>query len=274
MNKTLILVISILISMDITFAQNKDSITIRTIQESDLKSEYLIAVYKNFQRTFFLDLPIDFKRASSQKIDSIHESYRLKRIALRYTGYPYRDKNSPFVVNYDRRNKKRYDRDTQISYLFNKTTGEYMMGTMFAWSGDHIVAKMWLTTFDFSGNLIDYLPISNWYYSNPEMRIIESQINKDFTVNVQRLDFPDNDSIIIPNEGRNVQLIENLKGQRIDSKYQITTEGKFLKLEEIRYQPQIYTSAMLFNDSILIRKRGERELSRKSYTKDQKLKQK
>lgn len=53
MNKTLILVISILISMDITFAQNKDSITIRTIQESELKSEYLIAVYKNFQRTFF-----------------------------------------------------------------------------------------------------------------------------------------------------------------------------------------------------------------------------
>ncbi len=274
MNKTLILVISILISMDITFAQNKDSITIRTIQESDLKSEYLITVYKNFQRTFFLDLPVDFKKASSQKIDSIHESYRLKRIALRYTGYPYRDKNSPFVVNYDRRNKKRYDRDTQISYLFNKTTGEYMMGTMFAWSGDHIVAKMWLTTFDFSGNLIDYLPISNWYYSNPEMRIIESQINKDFTVNVQRLDFPDNDSIIIPNGGRNVQLIENLKGQRIDSQYQITTEGKFLKLEEIRYQPQIYTSAMLFNDSILIRKRGEKELSRKSYTKDQKLKQK
>ena len=87
---------------------------------------------------------------------------------------------------------------------------------------------------------------------------MEAQINKDFTVNVQQLNFPENNYIIqFDSIKRNFIHLDNLKGQRIDTKYQIMPDGKFKKLEEAYYQPQIYTPDMLKSNETLIRYRRE-----------------
>ncbi len=68
---------------------------------------------------------------------------------------------------------------------------------------------------------------------------MEAQINKDFTVNVQQLNFPENNYIIqFDSIKRNFIHLDNLKGQRIDTKYQIMPDGKFKKLEEAYYKPK------------------------------------
>ena len=171
-------------------------------------------------------------------------------------GTSYRISNSPFYANLDKRDK-RPPIETVLS-LIEDTNGKYIMGIVRTWSALHDMDKHWLVTFNFAGAIIDYIPICEWPGTCSKARTMEAQINKDFTVNVQQLNFPENNYIIqFDSIKRNFIHLDNLKGQRIDTKYQIMPDGKFKKLEEAYYQPQIYTPDMLKSNETLIRYRRE-----------------
>ena len=87
---------------------------------------------------------------------------------------------------------------------------------------------------------------------------MEAQINKRFYGECSTVELPENNYIIqFDSIKRNFIHLDNLKGQRIDTKYQIMPDGKFKKLEEAYYQPQIYTPDMLKSNETLIRYRRE-----------------
>lgn len=248
MRKKLCLVLFVLISANIIVAQNntvKDKI-FRSIGISEIQSEYFRKMYGYFQSEGFLKLPAYFDKGLMKYL----EENNLDRMGI----YPYRHTNgeSPFYVNISKTDKERYHKETFVPYLYNETNGNYVLGVIEALSEDHIAIKDWLVTFDFFGNLIDYIPIHEYI---GDVCTNESQINSDFTVNIQRLDFPDNDCFI-----KDFKPLDNLKGQRIDTNYEITTDGKFKKLNEVRYQPQIYPPATLLDRKVNIRDRGERKM--------------
>lgn len=268
MAKTLSLAISVVISMNIAFAQNRYDVT-SLVKASEIKNKELQRAFLSFQQRAFLKLPVNYD-ASFFRFDDyipLREQMKAKR-DINPTGY--KDINSPFYVNLDRRDKTRNDDETNIS-LIKETNGHYIWGIVSAISYDHYTTKAWLVTFDLSGEMIDYLPVGEW----PGMlaRTIEAEINEDFTVDVQQLDFSDYDCIIRI-DSLISKFIDNLKGQRIDTKYEVTPEGKFKKLEEIRYQPQIYTPEILLESykslsgldyKIFIRQRKEKKVGETKY---------
>ena len=71
-------------------------------------------------------------------------------------------------------------------------------------------------------------------------------------VDVKQLSFPNNDCII-----EKEVLVNDLKGQRFDRSFIITTEGKFKKTKEVCFLPQIYSDTTLLDKTILIHQRGE-----------------
>ena len=245
------LVLFILISMDMTSAQNLNTKerTVRTIHLNEIKSEKFKGIYEYYQASGFLKLPINFDR-----------NYRRYLVqndleGMRPHPYQYANNESPFYVNVDKKDKKWNKKDSRIC-LFNQTNGNYIVGVVMAVSPGYEAVKRWLVTFSFSGEVIDYIPI---YVNFVQASAVESQINRDFTVDVYRIDFPGNDYII-----KDYKPLDNLKGQRIDTKYQITSDGKFEKISEVRYQPQIYSPEMLLDKTINIRERGEKPLNKQN----------
>lgn len=246
MKKILNSILFILISVNITVAQNINNLELkpnRIIKMSDIVGVEFQKTYYSFKNNGFLKLPIKYDRNFMAYLRS--KNFRIRP-------YPYRDSNSPFYVNVNRLDKSHNDIETKISHLFDETNGNYILGIITAISGDHNAIKNWLVTFNFSGGLIDYIPIGELFGNR--IRTIEAQINDDFTVNVQQLVFPDNDYII---EG--AVPISNLKGQRIDSSYKINANGKFQKLNEVRFIPQIYSPDTLLDKNINISQRGEKK---------------
>lgn len=246
MTKFIGLAISVLISINLAIAQNnalKEN-NFHSIEISEIQSVKFKKIYEYFHDVGFLVLPAYY--------DMDSEEYRKKNKLDGVRPYPYSYSNgaSPFNVNINKKGVKRNTKMTVISFLYNETIGDYILGVIMSATEEWTATKWWLVTFDFFGNVIDYVPIREFI---GDVRTIEAQINKDFTVDVQRLNFPDNDCIIKDNE----QPLENLKGQRIDTKYEMTTDGKFKKLNEVRYESQIYSSTTLLDEKVNIRDRGE-----------------
>ena len=246
MRKKLSLILFVLISANIVVAQNNTvkEKAIRSIEISEIQSESFKTMYTYYQSEGFLKLPAYFDRSFKKYL----KANNLDKIGF----YPYRQSKGelPLYVNINKSSKERNDKETFVHYIYNETNGNYILGVIETISGDHIAIKDWLVTFDFSGNLIDYIPIHEYI---SDVCTTEAQINKDFTADVQRLDFPENDCII-----KDFKPIDNLKGQRIDTKYEITTDGKFMKLNEVRYQPQLYPPSALLDRKVNIRDRGEK----------------
>ena len=249
MIKVLSLVLFVLISMDITSAQNFNTKerAIRTIHLNEIKAEKFKGLYEYYQASGFLKLPINFDRD--------YRRYLVQNDleGMRPHPYQYDNNESPFYVNVDKRDKKGNKKDSRI-FLFNQTNGNYIVGVVLAISPGYEAVKRWLVTFSFSGEVMDYIPI---YVNFVQASVVESQVNRDFTVDVNRIDFPGNDYIV-----KDHKPLDNLKGQRIDTKYQITPDGKFKKLSEVRYQPQIYSPDMLLDKTTNIRERGEKSLKK------------
>lgn len=246
MNKKINLVLFILISVNIAVAQNINNVELkpnRIIKMSDIVGVEFQKAYYSFKNNGFLKLPIKYDRNFMAYLRS--KNFRIRP-------YPYRDSNSPFYVNVNRFDKSHNDIETRISHLFDETNGNYILGIITAISGDHNAIKNWLVTFNFSGGLIDYIPIGELLGNR--IRTIEAQINVDFTVDVQQLVFPENDYII---EG--TVPVNNLKGQRVDSSFKITADGKFQKLSEVRFLPQVYSPATLLDKKVGIAQRGEKK---------------
>jgi hypothetical protein len=243
MKKNLSLVLFVLISTNITIAQTNSKSVLssnRIIGVDDIKNKNFRKIYQNFQTNGFLKLPVVFNREFNRTVGRRPRSYSL------------RNNNEPFFVNVNKNDKSRNDKETAMSYMFNETNGNYVIGIVTAISGDHNAVKNWLVTFGLSGNVIDYLPIGE-SFSGGRIRTIEAHIRENFTVDVQQLNFPDNDYLI---EGE--IPVNNLKGQRIDRSFKITAGGKFQKLNEVRFQLQAYQPSTLLNKAILISQRGEK----------------
>lgn len=251
MMKIFSLILFVLISMNNALAQSsqvKVNSNIRKVQKSELKSDEFKKVYQYFQDLGFLKLPANY--------DKNFRAYKARNNLIGVNPYPYSRLNNgqnPFFVNENKKNRIINDKETRIS-LFDETNGNYIMGVVLARSGGNIALKEWLVTFSFTGKIIDYIPI---HEDIVNACTAEAIINQDFTVNVNRIDFPGNDYIV-----KDHKPLDNLKGQRIDTKYQITPDGKFKKLSEVRYQHQIYSPEMLLDKTTNIRERGEKPLKK------------
>lgn len=242
-----------LINMTSVIAQNsqvKMNSNVRKLQKKELISDRLKDIYYSFQQRGFLKLPANY--------DKNFREYVMRNNLMGVNPYAYSYLNNgqyPFFVNVNKKNKKQNDKATTIS-LFDETNGNYIMGVVTAIAPGYEARKRWLVTFNFSGKIIDYIPIlevvgSAW--------ISEALINQDFTVDVNCIDFPGNDYIV-----KDQKPLDNLKGQRIDTKYQIAPDGKFRKLSEVRYQPQIYSPDMLLDKTTNIRERTEKQLNKQN----------
>lgn len=216
------------------------------VRYDDIHCPYFKKVYKayiaqaNYNLPFFLDKRMDFSYMRKNKI--------------RPVAYHYIDKESLFYVNIDKSNKQVNSDETQITYVFFDTNGDYILAVISNMSDDHLVSKFWLVTFDLWGKMIDFIPINICY--SYDIQPLEGEISKDMKVDVYELDFPDNERIY---DVENSKPFNNLRGQRIDRHYQITTEGKFNLLRTVRYEPQIYTPEMLM-DKTCIFQRNEKPL--------------
>lgn len=209
------------------------------------------AVLQYFQENGMLKLPVNYDNSFRKKLKELRRS---KKIATRV--YPYPIKNSPFYVNVNKKDTAHNDNETRIHYLFEESNGNYTLGIVDAISGDHNAFKNWLVTFNQWGEPIAYIPIKELFINR--VCVIEAQINADFTVLVRELTFPGYDCIV---DVKTFQPLENLKGQRIDRTYKITPEGKFELTKEVKYQPQIYTPAVLSDRNRLISEGGEKPIN-------------
>lgn len=246
------LVLFILISMNNVIAQSsqvKVNSNVRKVQSNKLISNDFKKVYLYFQDLGFLKLPANYDRQ--------FRYYMIKNNLTKINPYPYFLVNNgqfPFYVNVNKKNKKQNDKETSVR-LFDEANGDYVLGVVQAISGDHIAMREWLVTFSFSGKVIASIPIRDMVVHGAYTT--ETVINQDFTVDVYHIDFPGNDYIV-----KDHKPLDNLKGQRIDTKYQITPDGKFKKLSEVRYQPQIYSPDMLLDKTTNIRERNEKRLNK------------
>ena len=176
--------------------------------------------------------------------------------------YWYEIIGTSFYANQNRKCKKQTDEDSFLS-LFKESTGDYILGELFVAQGGWLSGKCWLVTFDLKGKLIDYLPIYEWG-SCDGAPVIEGELHTDFTVSIQQLHFPGYDYIarfepIISYDRYPDELI----GQRIDSEYRITPQGKFEQTSEILYKPQDYAEIFRTFDEehpVAIRQRNEQRL--------------
>lgn len=110
------------------------------VSYGDIHSSYFKKVYKayiaqaNYALPFFLDKRMDFSYMRKNKI--------------RPVAYHYIDKKSLFYVNIDKSNKQVNSDETQITYVFFDTNGDYILAVISNMSDDHLVSKFWLVTFD------------------------------------------------------------------------------------------------------------------------------
>ena len=256
MKKVAILIILIMASGLSMYGQNSYKVT-SLVKLSDIKEKNLQRVFYVFSKNEFLKLPINYDISFFvyQDNNSIsRDDFEHTRAVTQGTSY--RISNSPFYANLDKRDK-RPPIETVLS-LIEDTNGKYIMGIVRTWSALHDMDKHWLVTFNFAGAIIDYIPICEWPGTCSKARTMEAQINKDFTVNVQQLNFPENNYIIqFDSIKRNFIHLDNLKGQRIHTKYQKMPDGNFKKLEEAYYQPQINTPDMFKSNETIIRYRRE-----------------
>lgn len=251
MVKVIFLFICVLMSTQMIFSQNVYDVTSR-VKASDIKDAKLRKAFEVYQaHNYYLNLP-NFK-------DNIYGVGSSKTSPF----YSYQDQTSPFYVNLDRKSKERNDSETDIR-LFKKTTGDYILGEVGTAQEGQLVTKIWLVTFDSSGKRIDYLPIKEIFGSG--VAITEGQVHEDLTVDVQCLNFPGYDYIarfdpVISND----VFPDSLIGQRIDSKYRITPQGKFEKIEETCYEAQNYSELFRKFDwkhPVLIRQRNEKRIQK------------
>ena len=249
MIKTIFGLIFVLVSMELGFSQNVYDVTSR-VKVSDIKDAKLQEAFEGYQtHDYYINLPF-FE-------DALHAD-EYNRTS---PSFVYEDPTSPFYVNLDRRSKERNDWETGVR-LFKKTTGNYILGEVSTSQEGLLITKTWLVTFDPTGKRIDYLPI--WEIFSSGVAIIEGQVQEDLTVDIQSLNFPGYDYIARFDTvtTRNV-FPDSLIGQRIDSKYRITPQGKFEKQKEIRYEPQNYSALFREFDwkhPVLIRQRNEKRL--------------
>ncbi len=251
MVKGIFLFICVLISTQIISSQNVYDVTSR-VKASDIKDAQLRKAFEGYQaHNYYLNLPL-FK-------DNIYGGGSYKTSP----SYTYQDQTSPFYVNQDRKSKERNDFDTDIR-LFKKTTGDYILGEVATAQEGQLVTKVWLVTFDSTGKRIDSLPI--WEIFGSGAAIIEGQVHEDLTIDVQSLNFPGYDYIARFDPVTSDDVFpDSLIGQRIDSKYRITPQGKFEKIEETCYEAQNYSELFRKFDwrhPVLIRQRTEKKIQK------------
>ncbi|MDD3038882.1 hypothetical protein [Bacteroides sp.] len=257
MKKVLSLIMLIITNGLFLYSQNSYKIT-DLIKASDIKEKSLQRVFNFFSMNQFLKLPINYDISFFvyQDTNSIsRDEFEQTRAVTQ--GSSYKINNSPFYANLDKRDKK--PPVVSVLSLIKDTNGKYILGIVKTFSACHDMSKSWLVTFSFPGTIIDYIPI--YEYQGETAVTMEAQINKDFTVNVQRLDFSDYNYIFqFDSIKKDFIYPDNLRGQRVDTKYQIMPDGKFKKQEEIRYQPQIYTPEMFSQEEVTIRQRKEKRM--------------
>ncbi|MBO4985915.1 MAG: hypothetical protein J6C87_09840 [Bacteroides sp.] len=214
---------------------------IHTISLEDIESEYFREVFNSSEHTGFLKLPFVYDA-------SFTKSWMSKKIKPVSYSYPVTD--SPFFVNVRKSSQARNDAETRVQFMLDESVGDFLICIIYAISADHNANKSWLATFDFQGNLIDYIPIGEVHGNR--IRTIEAQIHNNFIIDVQKLEFPHNDFII-----KDFKPVEGLKGERMDVSYKLAGSGKFIKIRETSYLPQNYSSETLLNRKMRISGRGE-----------------
>lgn len=246
MNKLFLLFVFVFLSTE-TACSQKLYETILHVQPADMQDSCMKEIITYLKRNNgYLSLPYKRRDQVGTKVAHWYE-----KIA-----------GTPFYVNQNRKCKKQTDEDAYLSF-FKESTGDYILGELLVDQGGGLAGKGWLVTFDLKGKLIDYLPIWEWvvYDGAP---LVEGELHTDLTVSIQQLHFPGYDYI-----ARDEQVMgynrypDELIGQRIDSEYRITPQGKFEKTSEILYKPQDYAEILRAFDKehpVAISQRNEQRL--------------
>ena len=98
----------------------------------------------------------------------------------------------------------------------------------------------WLITYDRQTRIVDTLVCGIYFYDGPgRLHLQQWRINEKREIQVSfvkmNIDSPLQDPF----------TIKPTQGQRVDTFYQLTDDGHFKKMREVKYKPQTYTSQYL-----------------------------
>ena len=127
---------------------------------------------------------------------------------------------------------------------FNPTNGNYQIGGVYTGIVD--ISKTVLVTISPEGAFIDALEVSLCGYhsgAKNDVHVMQWKIDENMKVTTYRIKPTQTTPIPWVNQA------SSFYGQRIDTEYQVTPQGQFVKLNEVKYVPQTYTYQYLADEN-------------------------
>ena len=108
----------------------------------------------------------------------------------------------------------------------------------------------WLITYDKQYQIVDTLVCGIHFLDGPDrLTLRQWRINENCEVQVSFVKLDNTDSQI-NDPHKWIYFEKPIEGQRTDTFYQITDDGHFKKLREVKYKPQLYTSQYLSKENL------------------------
>jgi hypothetical protein len=108
----------------------------------------------------------------------------------------------------------------------------------------------WLITYDKQYQIVDTLVCGIHFLDRPDrLTLRQWRINENCEVQVSFVKLDNTDSQI-NDPHKWIYFEKPIEGQRTDTFYQITDDGHFKKLREVKYKPQLYTSQYLSKENL------------------------
>jgi hypothetical protein len=217
------------------------SSSVYTLQKSDLQANFLKEGYDVSTAKYFYNTP--------RTLDKDYCDYLYSHVSSPdfEPSWVYEDpnwKDTPFYANNNKNNTSHMYPVVFFKGMFAQSPGNFALTIVIGGELEPCVIEYWLATYSFDGKLIDYLPALCKYCPIPiseEYYTMESQVKDDFSIDVQQINFPQNDSLMVC-ENNSYKLISPLVGQRVDKSYKLTSDGHFVKESETKYKTQDYLS--------------------------------
>lgn len=155
-----------------------------------------------------------------------------------YAALPYelRDSRLPLSLTYDITGNTS-ETSESVCYVVRQfqTDGSYVLFEVIV--GAYAISKHILVTYDFNGNLIDYMVV--YYDFDHIMSSIQSELSEDLMLHIWKIKFISS-TPVIPTKAR----FSSITGQRIDYQYKISPGGTFDFYTQTRHAQKTY----LFDD--------------------------
>ncbi len=130
-----------------------------------------------------------------------------------------------------------------LKFRFNPTNGNYWIGVVQTGAGDHL--KNILITVSPEGEFIDAIDVivRGTHRLAGYIHVMQWQLDENMKVTTYRIKPTQTTPIPWDNQA------SSFYGQRIDTEYQVTPQGQFVKLNEVKYVPKTYTYQYLADEN-------------------------